>query len=61
MPTQDEPRRLTHDVETREIPPAALEHALRLAGGDRSRLRFEKDGSIVVANEPRTGSARPTR
>jgi hypothetical protein len=32
----------------------ALRVALQLAGGDRARLYFETDGSVVVGNAPRT-------
>ena len=35
------------------VDPAALEVALTLAGGVRSRLRFNADGSIMVMNAPR--------
>lgn len=31
----------------------ALRVALQLAGGDRARLYFEPDGSVVVGNRPR--------
>lgn len=41
------------DLSVRAVNPVALAHALRLAGGDRSRLRFGADGSVTVANEPR--------
>jgi len=32
----------------------AVQAALKIADGDASRLRFEEDGSIIVANKPRT-------
>jgi hypothetical protein len=35
------------------IAPAALAAALKLAGGDRRRLRFERDGSVTILNRPR--------
>lgn len=43
-------------VVVRHVPRAALQHALRLAGGDISRLRCDADGSVFVAN----ASRRPT-
>jgi len=43
-------------VSVRQVPRQALQHALRLAGGDISRLRCEADGSVFVAN----ASRRPT-
>lgn len=41
-------------VAVRRIPEAALDAALVLADGDASRLVFEADGSVTVANAPRT-------
>ena len=32
----------------------AVQAALKIADGDASRLRFEEDGSIIVANKART-------
>lgn len=43
-------------VDESRVDGRALAVALRLAGGDRSRLSFEADGSIVILNE-----ARPAR
>lgn len=46
--------------EDREFPvsvtrpdPLAWQQALRVAGGDASRLHVEPDGSVIVANRPR--------
>jgi uncharacterized OB-fold protein len=38
----------------RAAPEAAVKLALHIAGGDPSRLRFNADGSVTVANGPRT-------
>ena len=38
-----------------QVPEAALLAALSLAGGDRSRLRFEADGTVWVVNSARPG------
>lgn len=35
------------------VHPLAVARALELAGGDRSRLRFEPDGSVLVSNHRR--------
>lgn len=35
------------------IPRAALEAAARIAGGDRSRLVFNPDGTVLIQNAPR--------
>lgn len=40
-------------VNTTEVPPAALRAALKLAGGDTSRLTFNTDGTVMVNNRPR--------
>ncbi len=40
-------------VAVKNVHPVALAHALRLAGGDRSRLRFDEDGNVTVANDSR--------
>lgn len=45
-------------VSVRRIPEAALDAALILADGDASRLRFEDDGSVTVANAPRAVTRR---
>lgn len=42
-------------VELRRISPLIMEAALRLTGGDASRLHVRDDGSIVVTNRPRAG------
>lgn len=38
---------------TERVHPAALAVALALAGGDHGRLRFDPDGTVVVANTRR--------
>jgi hypothetical protein len=40
-------------VDVLTISPVVLAAALRLAGGDRSRLRFDADGSVTVLNDSR--------
>lgn len=35
------------------VHPLAVAAALRLAGGDASRLRFQPDGSVLIANDAR--------
>ena len=40
-------------VDLSRVPHAALAAALRLAGGDAGRLRFEPDGSVLVMNARR--------
>lgn len=45
---------------TQQAHPRAVEEALRLAGGDRARLRFLEDGSVLVANDRRPAN-RPVR
>lgn len=40
-------------VHQRHIPRAAVDVALRLAGGDPSRLEFCDDGSVLVRNTSR--------
>lgn len=40
-------------VDMREVPRAALAVALKLAGGDASRLTFLPDGTVMVTNRPR--------
>jgi hypothetical protein len=40
-------------MDTREVPRAALEMALKLAGGDATRLTFMPDGTVMVNNTPR--------
>jgi hypothetical protein len=43
-------------VDTRQIvSPATLTAALTAAGGDRSRLQLNEDGSVTVLNGPRPG------
>jgi hypothetical protein len=43
-------------VDVRQVvSPATLQVAVDAAGGDRSRLEFNNDGSITVLNKPRTG------
>ncbi|WP_157446654.1 hypothetical protein [Cellulosimicrobium sp. TH-20] len=49
-----------HDVTVKNVHPAALAHALRIADGDRSRLRFHDDGTVTVENAARV-ARRPTR
>lgn len=46
-------------VSVQRIPEAALDAALRLADGDASRLRFHDDGSVTVANAPRSVGSEP--
>ncbi len=41
-------------VSERSVPQEAINQALRLAGGDPSRLRIEADGSVTVLNGSRT-------
>lgn len=53
-------RRQTAPVEVRSVPQKAIEQALKLADGDRARLKIEADGTITVLNKPRAGN-RPTR
>lgn len=43
-------------VLVRQVPAAAMQHALRLAGGDISRLRCDADGSVYVSNASRRPS-----
>ncbi len=40
-------------VSERTVPAKALDQALRIAGGDPSRLRIEADGSVTVLNKSR--------
>lgn len=47
------PNEAPREVAERRIPAAALNTALKAAGGDRSRLVFEPDGSVWVKNHPR--------
>lgn len=58
-PTEPKPAD-KRDVTVKSVHPAALAHAMRLANGDRSRLRFEDDGTVTVTNEPRIAH-RPVR
>lgn len=39
-------------METVKANPVALATALELAKGDRSRLDIQKDGSVIVRNQP---------
>lgn len=48
-----DPNEIPREVAERRIPAAALNTALKAAGGDRSRLVFEPDGSVWVKNHPR--------
>jgi hypothetical protein len=43
----------TTPVQVRAVDTRVLHTALQLAGGDPSRLRFEDDGAVTVANGPR--------
>ncbi|HVX23906.1 MAG TPA: hypothetical protein VG992_00990 [Candidatus Saccharimonadales bacterium] len=40
------------DIEFRIIDPRVLRAAMRAAEGERSRLRYNDDGSITVLNNP---------
>jgi hypothetical protein len=42
-------------VDRRTVDPLIMEAALRLTGGDVSRIHLRDDGSIVITNQPRTG------
>lgn len=41
--------------------PRAIDAALELAGGDRSRLRVEPDGSVLIVNRPEDDGRQPLR
>ena len=41
--------------EVRNVDPLIMEAALRLTGGDVSRINLRDDGSIVITNRPRAG------
>ncbi len=43
----------SYSVNARTVPAAVLKEALRLAGGDISRLRMDDDGSVTVVNQSR--------
>lgn len=58
VPRYRRPRRRTEapssgPVDVRRVNDRVVSEALKLAGGDPSRLRFLPDGSAVVENEPR--------
>lgn len=40
-------------IAVRMVPSAALREAMRLAGGDLSRLTFDADGAVIVENDAR--------
>jgi hypothetical protein len=42
-------------VAVRNVDPLIMEAALRLTGGDVSRINLRDDGSIVITNKPRAG------
>lgn len=42
-------------VNRRNVDPLIMEAALRLTGGDVSRINLRDDGSIVITNRPRPG------
>jgi hypothetical protein len=42
-------------VARRNVDPLIMEAALRLTGGDVSRIHLRDDGSIVITNRPREG------
>jgi len=42
-------------VNARNVDPLIMEAALRLTGGDVSRINLRDDGSIVITNRPRPG------
>lgn len=44
----------TVTVSSIKVDTRVLEKALELAGGDYSRLTIERDGSVIVWNNPRT-------
>lgn len=54
--SRPEQRERRPGVSVRQVPRAALQHALRLAGGDISRLRCDVDGSVYVSNASRRPS-----
>lgn len=41
-------RRRPNKVEVVRVPTLAMKEALRLSGGDASRLTIQKDGSVIV-------------
>jgi hypothetical protein len=41
-------------VHSVKVEPEVMAKALELAGGDHTRLTIEKDGSVIVWNNPRT-------
>lgn len=48
-------------VVTIKVDPRVMEAALELAGGDFNRLQIERDGSVVVLNNPRTDKPQDNR
>lgn len=42
-------------VNRRNVDPLIMEAAMRLTGGDVSRINLRDDGSIVITNRPRPG------
>lgn len=43
----------THTIEGYNIPKAVMKVALELAGGDITRLKVNRDGSVLVVNQSR--------
>lgn len=48
-------------VVTVKVDPRVMEAAMELAGGDYSRLQIERDGSVIVLNNPRTDKPQDNR
>jgi predicted RNA-binding Zn ribbon-like protein len=53
-------RKTTHAVTEQQVHPLAVSRALILANGDRARLRFVDERTVLVTNERRAAN-RPTR
>jgi hypothetical protein len=51
-PTPPSPEARSGAVETRTYNPLMLQYIARVTGGDTSRLIYNPDGSITVANHP---------
>lgn len=49
------PRADSAPVDVRKVNPLIMEAALRLTGGDVSRIHLRDDGSLVITNRPRAG------